>query len=256
MFAAGKLEWVGRARRGAAWLGGAFLDASFPAQCAGCGGVVGVSGFHAICAACAERVQWIEGPKCLTCGFPFFGDTESQAHCSHCEHLARPAFGQGWAVALFRGPVRGLIHALKYEKGFWALRDVRRMVERAPDLEAYLGDAVLVPVPLHSHRLRERGYNQSQLIAELVASVYPGCTLEPLLARVMDTTSQTRFNRKDRIRNLKNAFSLGRNRAIDPTKRYMIVDDVFTTGSTVNACAGALRKAGARRVDALTLGHG
>jgi competence protein ComFC len=119
-----------------------------------------------------------------------------------------------------------------------------------------LEEAVLVPVPLHPRKERERGYNQSALIAESIAGRFEGVRLEALLERVIDTRSQTQFNRQERYRNLRNAFSLVKKRAIDPSQRYIIVDDVFTTGSTLNACAATLRKAGAKRVDVLTLGHG
>ncbi|MDQ8186915.1 phosphoribosyltransferase family protein [Pelagicoccus sp. SDUM812002] len=173
----------------------------------------------------------------------------------HCEHL-QPAFRQGWSIALFRGPLRELIYSLKYKEGLWALRDIRELARSAPGLSEFAGESVLVPVPLHSRKLRERGYNQSELLAEELREVIPNCRVEDLLCRHVDTVSQTQFDRKQRIRNLKNAFSLRQNRAIDPPKRYIIVDDVFTTGSTVNACAAALRRAGARSIDVLTIGHG
>lgn len=239
-------------------LSGAFdslLETAFPTSCVSCGEAVEESEFSSVCVVCADRIQLIESPKCLTCGFPFFGETESQPHCMHCEHLT-PQFGQGWSVALFRGPVRGLIHALKYEGGFWALRDVGEILEKAAGLREYLTDAVLVPVPLHSRKFRERGYNQSALIVDEMVNRFPSCERVDLLERVVDTESQTQFNRKERIRNLKNAFSLRRNRAIDPTKRYILVDDVFTTGSTLNACSAQLRQAGVCSLDVLTIGHG
>lgn len=233
----------------------AFLDTAFPAHCAACGETVDDSGYPSVCRSCVPRIQLIESPKCLTCGFPFFGPAESRGHCMHCEHL-QAAFGQGWSVALFRGPVRALVHALKYEEGFWALRDLRGLFERAPGLPEFLEGAALVPVPLHPRKRRERGYNQSELIAEELCRSVSRVRCRDLLRRPVDTVSQTRFNRRERIRNLRNAFSLRRNRAIDPAQRYIIVDDVFTTGSTLNACAATLRRAGARRVDVLTVGHG
>ncbi len=159
-------------------------------------------------------------------------------------------------MALFRGPIRDLIYALKYCNGLWAIGDLGRVAEYAEGLGDYLEEAVLVPVPLHPRKERERGYNQSALIAESIAGRFEGVRLEALLERVIDTRSQTQFNRQERYRNLRNAFSLVKKRAIDPSQRYIIVDDVFTTGSTLNACAATLRKAGAKRVDVLTLGHG
>ncbi len=231
------------------------LETAFPTGCVSCGGVVEDSPFSSVCSVCVSRIRLIEDPKCLTCGFPFFGEAESKPHCMHCEHLT-PKFGRGWAVALFRGPVRELIHALKYEQAYWALRDIGDLLDRSPGLGAFLDGAILVPVPLHPRKLRERGYNQSELIVDEVKKRFPDCVRSDLLERVVDTKSQTQFNRQERIRNLKNAFSLRRNRAIDPTKRYMLVDDVFTTGSTLNACAAQLRGAGARSLDVLTIGHG
>ena len=173
----------------------------------------------------------------------------------HCEHL-QAEFRQGNSIALFRGPVRELIYALKYKQGLWALRDLRQLASEASGLSEYVKDAMLVPVPLHARKLRERGYNQSELIAVELASLFSGCLVEELLERSVDTVSQTKFDRRQRIRNLRNAFSLRQNRAIDPAQRYIIVDDVFTTGSTVNACASVLRRAGARAIDVLTVGHG
>lgn len=234
----------------------AFTSTAFPSQCVSCGEVVGDdSGYASVCGDCDARIQLIASPKCLTCGFPFFGETESHGDCMHCEHL-KPEFGQGWSIALFRGPVRGLVHELKYESGFWALRDLALLIRNAPELEEFVGDATLVAVPLHARKLRERGYNQSVLIADEIAKALPASRRDDLLARKLDTVSQTQFDRRQRIRNLKNAFSLRRNRAIEPAQRYIIVDDVFTTGSTLNACAAALRRAGARRVDVLAIGHG
>lgn len=234
---------------------GAVLETAFPSQCAGCGEAVDSSAYSGVCSDCVPRLQVIEAPKCLTCGFPFFGDTESMSHCMHCEHL-KPEFGQGWSIALFRGPLRELVYALKYKAGLWALRDLRTLASRSPGLAGFLDGAQLVPVPLHPRKYRERGYNQSELLVGELLALFPSCVGADLLRRSVDTVSQTQFDRKQRIRNLKNAFSLRQNRAIDPALRYMIVDDVFTTGSTVNACAAALRRAGARTIDVLTIGHG
>ncbi len=234
---------------------GALLDTAFPPSCASCGGSVGNAPLPHVCERCFKRIRIIEDPRCLTCGYPFFGDADSHEDCQHCERLT-PQFGRGWAVALFRGPVRDLLYALKYSNGLWAAEDIGRIAEYAEGLSDFLEEATLVPVPLHPRKLRERGYNQSELIAGSIARRFDRPEVARLLARRVDTPSQTQFNRVERYRNLKNAFRVNRRVEIDPKRHYVIVDDVFTTGSTLNACAAALQKAGAMNVDALTIGHG
>jgi ComF family protein len=116
---------------------------------------------------------------------------------------------------------------------------------------------VLVPVPLHPRKQRERGYNQSRLLADTFSRAAGGGTaVTELLRRVVDTPSQTRLDRRTRQSNLKNAFALVRGRPINPAQRLVLVDDVFTTGSTLNACAAALRRAGHLNLDVATFGHG
>lgn len=245
----GKLwSWLGKAWEGA-------MDIAYPKQCISCGGIPEEGGYQNICQICAGRISLIDDPKCNACGYPFFGEAETQLGCPHCEKLS-PVYGRGWAAALFRGPVRDLIYSLKYEKGLWALRDLARIGQLAPGLEEFARGAYLVPVPLHPRKRRERGYNQSELLAKALCDRLPVKGMADALLRVVDTESQTRFNRQDRYRNLRNAFSTKSKPVIEARNRYIIVDDVFTTGSTLNACAATLRKAGARHVDVLALGHG
>jgi ComF family protein len=117
--------------------------------------------------------------------------------------------------------------------------------------------AVVVPVPLHPRKERERGYNQTALLAEILVRVAGGgARVEPLLRRVVDTATQTAFDRRSRMANLKNAFALARGASLNPDQHYLLVDDVFTTGSTLNSCALALRRAGGLNLDVVTFGHG
>jgi ComF family protein len=124
-------------------------------------------------------------------------------------------------------------------------------------VRAHIAGAVLVPVPLHPRRRRERGFNQGELIAREAARACGGRErVEPLLRRIVDTPSQTGLGRRGRLANPKNAFALARGPVFNPGLRYILVDDVFTTGSTLNGCARALRRAGCLDVDVLTFGHG
>ncbi len=236
-------------------IGEGFLDVAFPASCASCGDALENPPLPHVCHRCFSKIHIVEDPRCLTCGHPFFGDAESHDDCQHCSRLT-PKFARGWSVTLFRGPIRILIYALKYEDAFWALGDLGRISEYAEGLGDFLEEAILVPVPLHSRKLRERGYNQSALITEELCRRFEVEHRDDFLTRIVDTESQTRFNRQDRYRNLKNAFAVERKSDLDLKRRYVLVDDVFTTGSTLNACAAALRKSGVKEVDVLTIGHG
>lgn len=213
-------------------------------------------GFQYLCASCRRRVVQVGPPCCETCGYPVYGQVESARSCPHCIHLD-PAYETGRVAALFQGPVRSLIHALKYEQAEYVVPDLARLAAESPDYLAFIRDANLVPVPLHPRKLRERGYNQSDLIARAVCRAAGGRTRRvDLLERILDTPSQTRYSRQERQANLKNAFALVKNAPIMDAQRYIIVDDVFTTGSTLNACAQVLRRSGVRRVDVATIGHG
>lgn len=232
-----------------------FLEVFFPRSCLGCGGGVEDSEYEHLCDECARELFLAEPPNCRVCGYPFYGMLAGPKTCPHCAEL-NPVFDEGKTLFLAKGPGRALIHELKYNSGFYVLRDIERMIEKAPDYKAYLKDAVLVPVPLHETKLRERGYNQSEKIATALAGTTVGSHVENLLVRTKFTQTQTRLNREDRNRNVKNAFALSPDAVVMAHLKYILVDDVFTTGSTLNACAAVLREAGANRIKVATLGHG
>jgi ComF family protein len=230
---------------------------AFPRACVGCAGSVeDEGGLRHVCARCERSLPVVAPPHCSTCGHPFFGESEVNRGCGHCETL-RPVFGEGRTAILLQGPGRSLVHALKYHEGLHVLEDVRLLMARAPGYAEFLAGRVLVPVPLHPRKLRERGFNQSRLLAEAAAAVGGVDTvIKELLVRRLDTLSQTRFDRKQRQENLKNAFAMAPGATINPGLSYLLIDDVFTTGATLNACAAVLRRAGAVKLDVATFGHG
>ncbi|HET7536721.1 MAG TPA: ComF family protein [Candidatus Didemnitutus sp.] len=234
------------------------LDVVFPRSCVNCGALVEGGRLRHLCAGCDKQLHVVSGPHCTTCGHPFYGEMAGNRMCPHCEALV-PEFGEGRTAVLLKGSGRSLVHALKYHQGQHVLEDIAAIMAATPDYADYLCGAVLVPVPLHPRKLRERGYNQSLLLAECCVAAAPGTRvprIEELLRRRVDTETQTHFDRATRQHNLKNAFALASGAAINPGQRYILVDDVFTTGSTLNACAAVLRRAGCVSLDVVTFGHG
>lgn len=239
----------------AGWAGVA--DIVFPRVCVACRGpLTDDDGFRHLCSPCGAAVARIRPPACGVCGHPFWGVVEGARTCVHCDRLA-PRFGSGAAAVLLRGSARALVLELKYHGGRHVLEDMAKLARESPQIIDHVKDAVLVPVPLHPRKQRERGYNQSHLIALMLARSAGGTTcVRPLLRRIVDTVTQTAFDRKQRQANLKNAFALASGATIVSGTRYVLVDDVFTTGSTLNSCAGVLREAGAVNLDVVTFGHG
>ena len=236
----------------------------FPPSCIHCRGMVeddgaggiGRTGFRHLCPRCVAQLDFVRPPQCETCGHPFYGVVEGDRRCVKCEGL-EPAFGQGRTAVLFKGPARSLVIELKYHRGLHVLADIGEIFRRSAPVLEHVRGAVLVPVPLHPRKARERGYNQAVLLAEaLAAAAGDGTRVEMLLQRVVDTLTQTAFDRRTRMANLKNAFALARGADLNPALHFILVDDVFTTGSTLNSCARALRGAGALRLDVVTFGHG
>lgn len=235
--------------------GRAVLDVVFPRWCVGCGGVVEAAACQHVCEDCLEKIEFSRVPHCSTCGWPFPGEVSGPRRCPNCVDLD-PEFDEGRTGMLLRGPARAFVHELKYHAG-WHLRgDLLTLLKRMDPLREFVRDAVLVPVPLHPKRFRWRGFNQARWVADTLVVVGKAAKVEELLVRVRDTPQQTRLDRAAREKNMKNAFALKSGAKIDPAVRYIVVDDVFTTGATLNACAKILRESGANSLDVASLGHG
>ena len=249
-------RWVD-SRISTAWRRGweALLDLVFPRDCENCGGLVeSEAGWEYLCGECARRLDWIHAPYCETCGHPFPGIGRGQ-RCDHCENL-EPIYASGRCCLLHREVAAGLVRRLKYHGARHLRGDLQQIAARLPDIRAHVAGALLVPVPLHPTRLRERGFNQSAFLAHAWSEVLPVAGVEELLRRQTWTDSQTRLARMERRRNVRDAFALCAGAAVRPDLTYVVVDDVFTTGSTLNECCRVLHRAGARSLRVLTLAHG
>jgi ComF family protein len=231
------------------------VEVFFPSSCLHCGDAVEYSDFQFLCRVCSRELFLSKPPICSTCGYPFFGMLAGPRVCPHCVELD-PLFEQGKTLFLAKGPARSIIHVLKYQSGFYVLEDVKVMIAKVPHYKEYFDGAILIPVPLHPTKERERGFNQSLVIAKSLNEATEAKDLQNLLVRTMYTQTQTRLSRAARHQNVKNAFALASDAVVIPNQTYILVDDVITTGSTLNACAAVLREAGANQVKVATLGHG
>lgn len=247
-----------RTKRGP-WLqrvGDVLLDHIFPRWCLHCGEESKGSDLYHLCRSCSRDLHLVRPPACRTCGHPFYGLLAGSRMCPHCDELD-PAFAEGRTLFLMRGPGREMLHQLKYRNGFYVLRDLAILLRRNPDYLNALRGAVLVPVPLHPLKLREREYNQSLLIAKVLAREAGASTVvAELLRRTRWTDSQTRLSREARLLNMDDAFAIKPGALLDPSRKHVVVDDVFTTGSTVNACCQVLEDAGIKDLAVATVGHG
>lgn len=231
------------------------LDAFFPRQCCVCSHPAEApSGWRYLCSGCKKQIHWIEEPSCTQCGGAFDGSLEGKI-CGQCEIL-KPGFNQGRSFLRFKGPGRTLVHTLKYHAGKHVLPDIARIMAQRPDILQFIENATLVPVPLHWRKQFFRGFNQSLLIANELNKLAPTTRITPILRRVKFTRSQTRLKRETRWDNVKNAFAIRPKTRLDSKIRYILVDDVYTTGATLKMCASLLKAHGATHVDVVTLCHG
>lgn len=236
-----------RAARGAFAAAGSLL---YPPHCAGCDQPLGDAEAAArFCPGCMERIEAhrLRAPFCAVCSEPFDGAMDGPFQCANCGDR-KFRFACAAAARRSRGLVRDAIHRFKYGGDFHLRRPLAQWLAdsvRDPRIADVSPDA-LVPVPLHPRRARERGFNQAAILARLASSL-TGLPCEELLRRVRYTTTQTHFDRRARLANLRGAFVPAR-RARIAGRRLVLVDDVFTTGATADECARVLRQAGAADV--------
>ena len=235
------------------------LDLLYPPSCTLCGSPLRHG--QALCEHCRSGLPRLSAPFCQSCGEMFAGRIDGPFACPNCRELsfafefARPA--------MVRDPgTLDLIHRLKYGREIHLADELGRLASEAfadPRLApALAGSWPLVPVPLHRKRLRHRYFNQAEEIARALAS-HTGLPVLKALSRIRPTDSQTRLSRKQRMANLCGAFAItrqGSHEVASAPAGVVLIDDVLTTGSTVNECAKTLRHAGFRQVFVVTVMRG
>lgn len=229
------------------------LDFILPTSCSYCRSPIGDSGVPYFCFSCWADFTTIHGPVCCRCGKPF-DSPEALVHSPHHEcgacRLNPPFFDQSLSIGYFEGPLREAIHQFKYRPcralgrplGRWMTEHIRLIT----DID------LIMPVPLHAKRLRHRGFNQSLLLAQRMHDAYRIPLSYDNLLRVRATRPQVELSGEQRIRNVAGAFDL-RHPGMLAGKVALLVDDVFTTGATMNECAAVLKNAGASQIIAVTL---
>jgi competence protein ComFC len=204
-----------------------------------------------LCATCEGRIERIVPPFCATCSEPFSGAIIGSFTCANCAHRTLH-FESSVAAFRSRGVVRRVLHDFKYRHQVYLRHVVAGWLNAALDDERLRNRKfdLLVPVPLHSARQRERGFNQAGLLAKLLSAAR-GIPCQSALERVRYTTTQTAFDRTERMENLHNAFRLRKKMNVRHL-HVLLIDDVLTTGATLSECARVLKKAGASSVYAAT----
>ena len=228
----------------------ACVDIVVPPCCLGCRAPL--SEHHLLCAPCWREVHFIRAPLCDVLGIPLPFDT-GERMVSAAAAAQAPAYDRARAVAHYSGAMRALIHQFKYADrhdaralfGRWLAEAGRDLID---------GIDVVAPVPLSRWRLLSRRFNQAAILAQEL-SRQTGLAVDlHLLQRSRSTATQVGLTRDQRRRNLAGAFRVPRSRRASLEGRnVLLIDDVITTGATVEACARTLRRAGAARVDVLAL---
>jgi ComF family protein len=229
----------------------ALLDVILPPICHICHSFIPDAGRLHICPSCQDHLPLVSSPLCSLCGIPFAG-TGNNHRCGAC--LTHPPhFDAARAGFLYEGAIRDLIHSFKYNQrtqlryplALLAMEGVNRVVtDHKPHL--------IVPVPLHRSRLRQRGFNQAVLLGRVISQQLSLPMLPDAMIRTRRTEPQIELSATERRMNVKGAFTVGRTDSV-AGMRILLLDDVMTTGSTMDECARELKKAGAEAVIAATI---
>lgn len=234
------------------------LDLIFAPVCVACAQPIPTSAHErGVCIACWARCRPIPLPRCNRCSSPLrISGSDAEVSCALCSEL-RPAIRFIGSAYLQQGPVKEIVHALKYRGWHFLAQSIARRLSALPlPVEVEEEVELVIPVPVSPVRLRERGYNQAERIASELARIRGWRCRGDMLVRERSTGTQTALHRTERRANVLGAFQVPARAVPDLHGQHiLVVDDVWTTGATALACADVLLAAGARAVSVLTFGR-
>lgn len=222
------------------------LNSIYPSQCPVCYGSSDSYKYNPLCVKCWSEIKKYDGPACKICGVPSI--SKYTIFCGSCQKTP-PPFTQIIYYGLYEGNLRKAIHLFKFSR-------IKRLATQLGRLLIQLSIPkadFIIPVPLHIKRLREREFNQTALLGNVLAKELGIKLLLNELIKIKETIPQTSLNREERMKEVKNVFVFNSNkiRGCD----ILLVDDVITSGATVRECSRVLEKAGAKNVTVLALAH-
>lgn len=222
------------------------LELLYPPKCPFCGKI-----WSGICENCRENYPMIQEPRCMKCGKPIRENTEEYCYdCKKTKHY----YEVGRSLWVHKEPVNEAIYAFKYKnQRVYGEIFARELAKAYGKLLKQQEVKLIIPIPLHKSRRRKRGYNQTEILAKYLGK-YTGIEVDCIsLARVKRTSPQKRYNNKERKKNIKNAFVLKRKMNVE---NVVLIDDIYTTGSTIDEAARILKEAGVINVYFLTISVG
>ncbi len=224
----------------------------YPERCIFCRDVLTLSSRVSVCGECREQVEFIKKPTCLFCGAPISKEGEK---CSPCKKRKEEySFDGNYSPLAYNFGIKDMLHDLKYrKKRTYVKATIDFLINESGgiDVDYFTGGQLLVPVPLHKKKLRERGFNQSTLIADNLSKL-TGIKVCDALIRAKNTKPQYELNFLERQNNIKDAFVINSKFSVN-AKDIILIDDIFTTGATLNECAKVLKESGAACVKTFTL---
>jgi ComF family protein len=228
------------------------VDLVFPPRCISCDQPLTGGQGRDFCVACYDRISFVRSPICLKCGIPFKSEEQKDHLCGDCL-TSNTSFSAARCVGRYEETLLHCIHQFKYNEHLGAGKILGRLMAEYEYPTFTVADYTLVmPIPLHPKRLRQRGFNQALILARIIAKQHQRPVDFMALKRQIYTEPQVNLGRNEREKNIRGAFKVADAGRIDGEK-ILLVDDVYTTGSTVNECAKVLMKAGAKDVGVLTL---
>ena len=232
------------------WTG--LVDIVFPRNCVLCRAYHPATARDPLCPACRASLAWNTPPFCVRCS-RHLETVSEESLCPSCRSHP-PHFDEGWALVRYEGTAREILHKFKFQDKTSLRRTFTKLLKQfiaRYDLH-FPGGPLVIPIPLHMVRLKERGYNQAALFAAGVARELSLTLREDILERARFTPRQSKLGAKERWTNIQGAFRI-KNPATIAGRAVILVDDVLTTAATASEAAKTLKGAGASRVDLITL---